>query len=329
VIELCSCCGLETEDADACCREPRARWAEARRQLKATYAVRDGDPDRLPMTLAEADARVIAHDRLALADEEPFLPDAALEASTWWYVPRSWIGCAGYIVEKADGTVHALGSCHDLALCFWAQTRGLLRDVGDLVVDTVADHERASATLAQVLAFPSGEHHPAWQYSSAALESALAVLPARFPRQRLWFQLPALREVLDTGAFTCRLDVAGDVPLAPQAWRVVLDAAAVHAVADDDELRAALVAAVRARRLEVFATEEHQREVSGEPGATREERRAYQRRARLVWRRVDALFGPDAADVLVTDEPATTAPAPGVRMVPLAALVAYVTGRTE
>jgi hypothetical protein len=328
VPEVCVWCGLETESADACCAEVRARSVEERQQMYATYAVCDGDPARLPMTLGEADARVLAHRRAGLADLDPPSPNEALEAATWWYIPRSWIGCAGYVVEKADGAVFELGSCHSLELCFWAQARGLLRDVGDLVIDGVADRERAVATLCRVLRYPTGEHSSAWRYPAGAIEAALDDPPARFPRQRLWFELGWLRESVDAGAFTCRLDPAGECPLRPGAWRVALDVVAFRAVADDDALRGALADAVYDLRLDVVSIEADHHEAMGIGGRALDERRTYQRRSRVVWRQVDALFGPGGAEILISDDPDTSVP-PHVQIRPLAALVAYVTGRTE
>jgi len=33
-----------------------------------------------------------------------------LESDRWWYIPYTWVGCNGFIVDKASEKVHWLGS---------------------------------------------------------------------------------------------------------------------------------------------------------------------------------------------------------------------------
>src|SRR5687768_6533534 len=124
--ERCPACEGSTSPPDGSCA-----WCEAirtsheeHRALLATYAVREDDPARLPMTLDEAAVHMSAFHRSPIApgdrrDEGMFCAADALEAATWWYLPYSWIGCSGFVVEKATGQVHQMGSGAGLETYLW------------------------------------------------------------------------------------------------------------------------------------------------------------------------------------------------------------------
>jgi hypothetical protein len=335
--EACFVCGAALP-VDGECGACQARAREEQRVMYARYAVREGDPARLPMTLEEAAVRVSAHLggplRIdASGDEGTFDSRQALEAATWWYVPYSWIGCAGFVVEKATGQVHQMGSNAGLDTYLWAQARGLLWDRADLVIDAVRDRDAAIRWLRRVVSVPTRDHYPLYGPGAEELATMLADLPLRFPAQQIGLWLSDLRAGIEAGAFACHLEPATAVPLAAGAWHVVLDVAAIRAVAADRGLCERVLDRVHGRRLEIDATWGlRQLAVYGD----QQYERARQRErvpARIVGAlkpeprdeasELAATFAAGGASVLVTADVAS-APAFGRRVIDLAALIAYV-----
>jgi hypothetical protein len=235
--EACFVCGGALP-ADGVCGICQVRAREERRVMYARYAVRADDPARVPMTLEEAAARVAAHLGAPVRvgdvrEDEIFDARDALEAATWWYVPYFWIGCAGFVVEKATGQVHQMGSNAGLETYLWAQAHGLLWERADLVIDEVRDRDAAARWLRRVVSAPSGDHHPLRAPDADELATMLADPPVRFPAQQIGLWLPQLRDGVEAGAFACHMEPATVAPLPAGAWHVVLDVAAIRAVAGD------------------------------------------------------------------------------------------------
>jgi hypothetical protein len=335
--EACFICGAALL-ADGACGSCQEREREEQRVMYARYAVRADDPARVPMTFEEVAVRVAAYlgEPVRVGDEREkgvFDATEALEAETWWYVPYAWIGCCGFVVEKATGQVHQMGSNAGLETYLWAQSQGLLWERADLVIDAVRDRDVAIRWLQRVVCVPTGDHHPLYGPGAEELATMLADLPLRFPAQQIGLWLPDLRAGIEAGAFACHLEPATAVPLAAGAWHVVLDVAAIRAVAADRGLCARLLDRVHERRLEIDATWGlRQLAVYGD----RQYERARQRQrvpARMVGRleaeprdeaaELAATFAAGDASTLVTADVAS-APAFGRRVIDLAVLIAYV-----
>jgi hypothetical protein len=353
--EACFICGAALL-ADGACGSCQEREREEQRVMYARYAVRADDPARVPMMLEEAAMRVSEHLGAVLridasGDEGTFDSQEALEAATWWYVPYSWIGCAGFVVEKATGQVHRMGSNAGLDTYLWAQARGLLWERADLVIDAVRDRDVAIRWLRRVVCVPTSDHHPLYGPGAEELATMLADLPLRFRAQQIGLWLPDLRAGIEAGAFACHLEPATAVPLAAGAWHVVLDVAAIRAVAADRGLCERLLDRVHERRLEIDATWGLRQlaiygdgdPLEGRPLTpaqrviVREQNRRFRQRQRVPARMVGTLeaeprdeaaelaatFAAGGASVLVTADVAS-APAFGRRVIDLAALIAYV-----
>lgn len=127
----CEECGLPI-DAYPCkyCREREASEEQARRAVIAEFSLRTGAPsistDRASFTAAVA-AMERRLEQEKFRGEVKFDPKDILESDRWWYIPYRWIGCMGFIVNKADGSVNWLGSgvC-SLSDCFWGHDRGVI-----------------------------------------------------------------------------------------------------------------------------------------------------------------------------------------------------------
>jgi hypothetical protein len=254
---LCAWCGYDKESvgADEACADCRAKvdeWRREREALLARYRCRRDDPSVLPMTWDEALARVAAK----VGHPIEVTQEGACESATWWYVPYTWIGCSGYFVDKADGLVTELGSCHPVDLDFWAHDRGF-RYPCDVIIERVHDLAGTITFLQSVLAYPEANQRPRRGWSSAALTRTLSALPCRFRHQELWFQLPDFRERALPSLFEYRLERDSGPDPKPRAKRVLLTMEAFRAIAerpDDVEL---LQRAHDAGIVDVIATWEH------------------------------------------------------------------------
>lgn len=131
-----------------------------------------------------------------------YLESQAIEAPRWWYIPYGWIGCSGFIVDKADGYINQLGSCHSLDDCFWAHNRGIKYGYADLTIHQINDIQGTIDTLMKMGSHApynpipnrpntSGKGYEFW--TREELEALLDVLPVTFSNQILWFTIPALR----------------------------------------------------------------------------------------------------------------------------------------
>ncbi len=181
-------------------------------KLRATYGVPNaGSPiDGRIATLATAKQ----HLERALETEFSCDDSEAIEAPEWWYIPYGWIGCAGFIIDKADGYINQLGSCHSLDDCFWAHNRGIKYGYADLTITQVNDREGTIDTLmkmgnrAPLNPIPNksdGNDERRTFWTREELGQQIDDLPVTFDNQHLWFTIPALRRA-DENAF-CNFEV--------------------------------------------------------------------------------------------------------------------------
>jgi hypothetical protein len=254
---LCEWCGTakDSVDGDGVCRDCRPKFDECQREREVMlnrYRRRENDPSVLPMTWTEAVARVAEK----IGHPIDVAPDGACESATWWFVPYGWIGCAGHFVDKVDGFVTQLGSCHRLDLCFWAHDRGF-RYPCDLVVEEVHDLAGTVAFLESVLAYPEADQTPGRAWSSEALMQALSTPPRLFRHQKFWFELPKFRAHALPSLFSYRLERdSGSDPKAG-AKRVLLAIEAFRAIAEQADYVELLQRAHDRGVVDVVATHEH------------------------------------------------------------------------
>ncbi len=152
----------------------------------------------------------VDHLQKTLNMEIEFHDDEVVESESWWYIPFVWMGCAGYIIDKRDGYINQLGSCHPLDLCFWAHERNIKYSYSDLVVSKITNLTETIATLKRL--GNSAPINPIRNKSDDSgnrnrfltdsdIEKHLASLPAVFENQFLWFTIPALKKSEDAGDF--------------------------------------------------------------------------------------------------------------------------------
>ena len=71
-------------------------------------------------------------------------PARVIETSRWWYIPFTWIGCAGFIINKSDLYVNWLGSILPLSVAIWGHDRGIFNDWVDFTFDPATDTKIAA-----------------------------------------------------------------------------------------------------------------------------------------------------------------------------------------
>ena len=189
--------------------EEREWKAEYERSV-APYRIQPGSksyPDGAIITsLDDAVVRL----QSAVKWEISFDREQVVESENWWYIPFVWMGCSGYIVDKLDGYINQLGSCHPLGLCFWAHNRNIKYDYADLTVNQVYNLDATLKTLIQmgnrsrINPIPNkpdagGERTEFW--TEEELEEKLKTLPVTFPNQQLWFTIRALKQSCDNDEF--------------------------------------------------------------------------------------------------------------------------------
>jgi hypothetical protein len=140
-----------------------------------------------------------------------YATDKVVETERWWYIPFSWIGCAGFIVNKDDLYVNWLGSCLSLEQCFWGHDHGVICDLVDFTFSSDTDKSLAVRLLAGFKhtrpnangVLPS-EPVP---YRDSEIPEALSSHFPTFNRHFVWFSIPELRRAYDEDGlrFTCRL----------------------------------------------------------------------------------------------------------------------------
>lgn len=108
------------------------------------------------MSLADAEALVSATVGRPLVyqfdDEEiAYNRQGALVSDELFYIPYIWIGCAGYVVERAASVVRTLGSGIDVESQIWAWYRGVTHEPQNLEVMAVHDRVELERLLRELI----------------------------------------------------------------------------------------------------------------------------------------------------------------------------------
>jgi hypothetical protein len=133
--EVCGICGTEVADLEheAACSVRSRDWAQVQAAVLDRYRLRPDEPRLdLPFDAALACANALL-DRTVAVD-----PAGVVEGAAWWYLPITWIGCVGLLVDKVTRRASVLGSAIALDDWLWAANQGY-REPSDLVLDAVLD----------------------------------------------------------------------------------------------------------------------------------------------------------------------------------------------
>lgn len=132
--------------------------------------------------------------------EVSYKQDAVMESALWWYIPFYWIGCAGFIVEKADGAVNWLGSAHPLRLCFWAHNRGLWARTTDITIHLMSKTpETRELVLELVRVGPKGIFDR--ELAELEVDRLYSNLPAQLNRKDIWLFIDRIESRVAKGEF--------------------------------------------------------------------------------------------------------------------------------
>jgi len=133
-----------------------------------------------------------------------------VENENWWYIPFCWIGCAGYIVDKFDGYINQLGSCHPMDACFWGHNQNIKYGYSDLTINQINNYDATISTLmkmgnrAPINPIPNKTNSDGNQtefFTESDIKQHLEMLPSTFENQRLWFTIPALKKSVENNDF--------------------------------------------------------------------------------------------------------------------------------
>jgi hypothetical protein len=161
--------------------------------------------------------RAIASIRKRLAaekfggDDVTYDPQQLLRSRTWWYIPYSWIGCAGFIVNMGDGYVNWLGSPFRLRQCFWGHERGVYDDLVDFEFAPGTSKDLAARILNRFKHMHPNAHglmpREPVPYRDSEIPAAIEKQFPVFKRHFAWFAIQALMEACgkDGLQFKCRL----------------------------------------------------------------------------------------------------------------------------
>jgi hypothetical protein len=132
--------------------------------------------------------------------EIDYAPDAVMESAQWWYIPFRWIGCSGFIVEKADGAVDWLGSGYPMRLWFWAHNRGLWGDTTDITILAMSKApEVRDLVLDLVRVGPNGSFNR--ELAEAEVDRIYSNLPAQLNGKEIWLFLRQIEAISAKGEF--------------------------------------------------------------------------------------------------------------------------------
>jgi hypothetical protein len=208
----CPECGFEIGSLPCwqCEREALDREWEYKSLMKEFSLIR-GEPNSNSSRKSLEHAVDSMRKRLAADEDVTYDPQFLLRSRTWWYIPYSWIGCAGFIVNMGDSYVNWLGSALKLRECFWGHERGIICDLVDFEFAPDTDLELVARLLKRFKhMFPNERgvlpNEPVWYRDSeipAAIEKQFPV----FRRHFTWFAIPELMNACEKEGmrFTCRL----------------------------------------------------------------------------------------------------------------------------
>lgn len=126
--------------------------------LESEFGFRPYSASEAPpgMTLEEAEALLSADISKPLVyqfDDEEISYDrrGALVNDKQFYIPYTWIGCVGYLVDRTTSKVMALGSGIAVETQIWALYRGIRDDHNNLEILAVHDMVELESLLRQVM----------------------------------------------------------------------------------------------------------------------------------------------------------------------------------
>ena len=210
----CPDCGLETKPlpCSSCVTEAARRESEMEEVVREFSLVRGvpRSPElRRSLESAVTCVRKVGQGRWTVS----FRKEDVLMSDRWWYIPHTWIGCMGFIVDRGSGYVNWLGSAslRTLGDCFWGHDHGLVCDLVDFTFGQETDRALAARLLTRF-------HHmhpnaqgklPRWAipYRDSEIPAALAKQFPIFRRHHVWLAIPEIREAYEKGElrFTCSL----------------------------------------------------------------------------------------------------------------------------
>jgi hypothetical protein len=128
-------------------------------------------------------------------------PAKVIETEKWWYIPYTWIGCAGFIVSKSDLYVNWLGSGVSLEECFWGHERGVVNDLVDFEFSVDTDIELATRLVSRFKHLtPNAQSivptQPVW-YRTEEVQSAVSRQFPNFRRHYAWFCISDLKKACE------------------------------------------------------------------------------------------------------------------------------------
>jgi hypothetical protein len=123
------------------------------------------------------------------------------ETDSWWYIPYTWIGCSGMIVNKSDLYVNWLGSALSVEECFWGHEHGIYSDLVDFTFALNTSRELAIKIISRFQhlkpdskgRLPKG---PVW-YRDSEIEQVLQTDFPTFRRHFVWYGIPELKHAWD------------------------------------------------------------------------------------------------------------------------------------
>jgi len=189
-------------------KEEEEAWDRLWRAARDEFALIAGPPatesDRASLELAlEAMHRRLEKD--GFQDDLRFDHIKLLRCDDWWYIPFSWIGCFGFIVDRRDGYVDRLSSgLMTLSDCFWGHNRGIICDPIDFTfTPEVSASEETILSLVKIFrrcvrTTPGGD----LDYVRYSIEDAREAIKTRFPTFKFhyaWAAIPELREATGRG----------------------------------------------------------------------------------------------------------------------------------
>jgi hypothetical protein len=137
-----------------------------------------------------------------------------LHCADWWYIPYTWIGCSGFIVNTKDGYVNWLGSgLITLQEFFWGHNRGIFCDLVDFEFASNTDKSVAAKLLEKFQHMHPNARGvlpqcPVW-YRDSEIPSALSSQFPIFKHHCVWPAIPDLFQACKEKGlrFTCRLSI--------------------------------------------------------------------------------------------------------------------------
>jgi len=138
-------------------------------------------------------------------------PAKVIETDRWWYIPFCWIGCAGFIVNKADLYVNWLGSGLGLEQCFWGHDHGVYCDLVDFAFSPETDTRLAARLVSRFKHMrPNARgvlpNEPVW-YRESEIPMVISSQFPTFRRHHVWCGIPDLFHSCENDGlrFTCCL----------------------------------------------------------------------------------------------------------------------------